>query len=537
MSNGVTINTINNGASVLIAGLGGGSSSGSSFAHISEASGNVYIDSSLNISGFIDANSLSANQLYPKSTYYSLDTPSYTDVHIEYFNNGSDYQAIGYTFIFSIYPYRNIHGTRLYSLSGLNVTLIDDNSNNPIMFTGHWNPVSGADGYRVVIVQDPQAGVTNSNFYFDTPYSGFIIGGYNVAFDDLSSQGYTFNAKPITSPSGSFIFTGLFLDGNLFVNGVISNDSGDLNLISTTNINISGVTKFIYGDSYRLDSSGNASFYHTIEGNAYLINDRLTQFGNVLDVDAYTGSFNGTNNFAGGIPLYRMNGATNYLGGDNRGYAEVALLYGLNGTKGTIMEFLPRRDASYSSPEQNGVFMHPLKLDGYGHIYMGNNPESEHTLWFPAPHWVTIRPSTTDSAQLFLMGGQLTTGIFNGAIQSDGTGIYTTQAGITSRIATYADLSGILRPNIVRTTGTSTYTGTLSGTTILISGQKTVILPNVSNANGYIYNIKQIAVATGTISGSAGALIDGSLNYSLTGRYNTVTVQSDGSSWWILSKI
>jgi hypothetical protein len=89
---------------------------------------------------------------------------------------------------------------------------------------------------------------------------------------------------------------------------------------------------------------------------------------------------------------------------------------------------------------------------------------------------------------------------------------------------------------------TTTYTITFSDATVTgdaTSGAFTVTLPSAATVTGVEFTIKKIdasanAVTVGTTSSQT---IDGITTYSLASRWSTITVQSDGSNWLIISKI
>ena len=89
------------------------------------------------------------------------------------------------------------------------------------------------------------------------------------------------------------------------------------------------------------------------------------------------------------------------------------------------------------------------------------------------------------------------------------------------------------------TTKTANYTATIADYTILCDasgGGFTVTLPNVSTASGYSFNIKKIdgSGAAVVISPAGSETIDGSTSITMTTPNLTITVQSDGSNWYIL---
>ncbi len=83
------------------------------------------------------------------------------------------------------------------------------------------------------------------------------------------------------------------------------------------------------------------------------------------------------------------------------------------------------------------------------------------------------------------------------------------------------------------TTLTSAYYVILCNAT---SGAITVTLPDASNNNRRIYNIKKTDSSGNsiTIDGNASETIDGILTKSLDVQYESLTIICDGSNWYIL---
>jgi hypothetical protein len=100
-------------------------------------------------------------------------------------------------------------------------------------------------------------------------------------------------------------------------------------------------------------------------------------------------------------------------------------------------------------------------------------------------------------------------------------------------------ISGIDITQAVTNTITSGTTLTSSYRTVLCdssSASFTVTLPPSSNSKYMIYTIKKID-ATGntvTVDANASELIDGSLTKILNSQYLSVTIQCDGSNWYII---
>jgi hypothetical protein len=121
-------------------------------------------------------------------------------------------------------------------------------------------------------------------------------------------------------------------------------------------------------------------------------------------------------------------------------------------------------------------------------------------------------------------------GNFAKATLTAGTGIAITNGAGSISIA--ASNAGGVQP--ITTIGVTT---TLDGTnyTVLCSATLTVNLPAAASNTGRVYNIKNIgAAATITIDPNAAETIDGATTYTLTTQYESVTLQCDGTAWFIL---
>ena len=112
--------------------------------------------------------------------------------------------------------------------------------------------------------------------------------------------------------------------------------------------------------------------------------------------------------------------------------------------------------------------------------------------------------------------------------------------GTTSPESTL-EINGSFATGVLKITGNTTLDGTSS--LVLISNAstaRTITLPSAANCNGRIYTIKKIDTGTGTVTidGNGSEKIDGAITYTtINAQFESVTIQSDGVQWYIISKI
>ena len=86
-------------------------------------------------------------------------------------------------------------------------------------------------------------------------------------------------------------------------------------------------------------------------------------------------------------------------------------------------------------------------------------------------------------------------------------------------------------------TKSSSYSLTADDQVVLLNSTTlTATLPDAtSHCMGRIYTIKLIANSTATVATTSSQKIDGATSFSLSAQYKYVTVQSDGTQWWVLA--
>lgn len=88
--------------------------------------------------------------------------------------------------------------------------------------------------------------------------------------------------------------------------------------------------------------------------------------------------------------------------------------------------------------------------------------------------------------------------------------------------------------NNIKTISAGPYTPSVTDYTLCVSGDTSIILPAASAAIGIVYNVKKIDAAGTTTTISSADFIDGLTSQTITTQYSTFTIQSDGTTWWIL---
>lgn len=87
-------------------------------------------------------------------------------------------------------------------------------------------------------------------------------------------------------------------------------------------------------------------------------------------------------------------------------------------------------------------------------------------------------------------------------------------------------------------TKTSTYTATENDYTIVCDGTFTLNLPTVSGtATGRVYVIKDVGTGVITIDPNGSEMIDGFTTLVMNTQWSTVTIQSDGTKWFITNQL
>lgn len=122
--------------------------------------------------------------------------------------------------------------------------------------------------------------------------------------------------------------------------------------------------------------------------------------------------------------------------------------------------------------------------------------------------------SNNFSATLTMVGGDTT----NNVVFS-GRGVNIQRGGLAERVDSTA-------------TGVTMDWGT--GNLLVTATGQTITLPAVASVPNRIYTIKLTASGSCTVNGG-GVNIDGASTYSLSAQYKYVTVQNNGTQWWIIA--
>ena len=102
-----------------------------------------------------------------------------------------------------------------------------------------------------------------------------------------------------------------------------------------------------------------------------------------------------------GLQGYIFNQHVIGISGDNRMAVSIGNLYGSGGVDGGQVELLARRNAS-ASYLGGWLYADGIKYDGYSRVQIGNNPQSEHTLWYPGHAYLDLRTGGENTVPAFL---------------------------------------------------------------------------------------------------------------------------------------
>jgi hypothetical protein len=117
----------------------------------------------------------------------------------------------------------------------------------------------------------------------------------------------------------------------------------------------------------------------------------------------------------------------------------------------------------------------------------------------------------------------------------DTEGNITLEDGKTVDGVDVSELKRLFNSQILNlTTKTDDYTLLSDDVVVLASGTFTLTLPATSNLTGKLYHIKNIGTGIITVDGNNNETIDGGLIAVIENQYESITIVSDGSNWYIL---
>jgi len=178
-----------------------------------------------------------------------------------------------------------------------------------------------------------------------------------------------------------------------------------------------------------------------------------------------------------------------------------------------------------------------MRINGSGYIGMGTtNPGNKVEINSGTGGASGLRLKQLPSGAVLFMSSSNDVAQNNNNFYFDAVNYRLSVAAGTTPASTL-QVGGSLGTAIV--TKTASYTASVNDHTILCnntSGAITIALPTAAGCAGRIYVIKKISPAgnTVTIDGYLAETIDGSNTYILSVQYTTVTIQSDGTSWWVI---
>lgn len=358
-----------------------------------------------------------------------------------------------------------------------------------------------------------------------------------VAFTTTASrQRYTSpDAYPTTA-------SGLTYGVNSSANALIARANGAMGVGSTPN----DFSQLVVNNE-RIDMGANTEFYFHYTFPTYnpITETSKNVFGNITDLNtredhaplAQTGTF-----YGGRFRVtHRMTNTnvTNLIGGAFHLYNQVAASTATT-TNATGGEFFLRGDGGTVTNAFGGRVLSPsgsvvmTTIEGIA-VQNQGRATSTNAVAFAAADTV----NATNNTNLLL--GTLTPPSGNWSIYNSSTKqnahAGNTKLGSTSAPTSVLDVAGPIATAI--STKTANYTITATDSTILVdatSGNITITLPAVSGTTGRQYVIKKIdsSVNTVTIDGNSSETIDGATTQSITTQWDAITIQSNGSAWFII---
>jgi hypothetical protein len=228
---------------------------------------------------------------------------------------------------------------------------------------------------------------------------------------------------------------------------------------------------------------GVADSYYTnsmIWGETLFVSPGKYWSGNMNSYAGYFSNFNSTVAAYSGSPLGQY-GLSHYIWnhyiGSTRTSVGVEDAFGTNGYFGDIIEFLPLK--AQKANIASILFAHPIRLDGYGRVQVGNIPEANHGRFYPAAGFLDVVAGTnTDTPAMILSSETLTLTTVPGAIERSGGKLYFTDDNSNrAAIFTGSNASGLT------CLSASAITGGFN-TNILVGGHTLYI------TNGIIMNVQ-----------------------------------------------
>jgi hypothetical protein len=217
----------------------------------------------------------------------------------------------------------------------------------------------------------------------------------------------------------------------------------------------------------------------------------------------------------------------NYIG-TTRSSVGVETSFGTNANFGSIIEFLPSRGAGANI--DSTTFAHPIRLDGYGRVSIGDNNETNYTRFRPANAFLEVVAGSGSQVPAFRFANEtLSATNFPGALErTNGRLWWTDDQSNRAAVFTGSNGSGLTNLNLTGVTNLFARTNDTWWDVNGAANNATNNLPNGAFTSNPLTTIP--ATATNIFALSTNATLTGVTIYGDANKTNWMTYNSSGDS-------